>query len=145
MPLSGCHFDSAGRSRARENAVDENWRQDAQLSVTSNDGVDLPAILSRPLSAPLIGGVVPLHPADDPSREQFLFRHLADLLPRHGIAVLRCDRRTTADGGEVPLALQAQDALAALQTVRDQIGRADDLARSVPVGLWGFSQGAWAA
>src|SRR5215469_10411458 len=98
----------------------ETSRSDVQLSVTSDDGTVLPAVLSLPFSAPLIGGIVPLHPADDSSREQFLFRHLADLLPRHGIAVLRFDRRAAADGRDVPLALQAQDALAALGTLRHQ-------------------------
>jgi uncharacterized protein len=121
------------------------WRRDIQLSVTSDDGVVLPAILSLPLATPLIGGIVPLHPADDASREQFLFRNLADLLPRYGIAVLRFDRRAAADGGDVPLALQAQDALAALQTLRHQAGSTGGLEEIMPVGLWGFSQGAWAA
>jgi uncharacterized protein len=123
----------------------EAHSSDTQLSVTSNDGVVLPATLSLPLSTPLIGGVVPLHPADDPSREQFLFRHLADLLPRHGIAVLRFDRRTTDSGGDVPLDSQAQDALAALQTLRYQAGRSAGSEETLLIGLWGFSQGAWAA
>jgi len=113
--------------------------QEISLSVTS-DGVSLPATLSIPESCPLLGGVVPLHPADDPSRNQFLFRQLADILPQHGVAVLRFDRRAWPGGGDVPLEIQANDALAALQTLRL---RAD--LRDAPVGLWGFSQGAWAA
>src|SRR5215472_2513106 len=125
--------------------MSDAWRSDIQLNITSDDGVVLPAVLSLPFSAPLIGGIVPLHPADDASREQFLFRHLADLLPRHGVAVLRFDRRATADGRDVPLALQAQDALAALTTLRHQARSASGLEETMPVGLWGFSQGAWAA
>jgi pimeloyl-ACP methyl ester carboxylesterase len=125
--------------------MDETSISEVRLSVTSDDGIVLPAILSLPVSAPLIGGLVPLHPADDASREQFLFCHLADLLPRHGIAVLRFDRRPTADGRDVPLALQAQDALAALQTLRHQARSATGIEETMPVGLWGFSQGAWAA
>jgi uncharacterized protein len=123
----------------------ETSRSEVQLSVTSDDGMVLPAVLTLPLSESLIGGIVPLHPADDASREQFLFRHLADLLPRHGIAVLRFDRRTTADGRDVPLARQAQDALAALQTLRNKARSATGLEEIMPVGIWGFSQGAWAA
>jgi pimeloyl-ACP methyl ester carboxylesterase len=38
----------------------------------------------------------------------------------------------------VPLQTQGQDALAALRMLREAIG-------PVPVGLWGYSQGAWAA
>jgi len=58
------------------------------------------------------------------------------VLPPLGIATLRYDRR----GDDVPLELQADDALsahAALAT-RDDI----DASR---IGLWGFSQGAWVA
>lgn len=111
---------------------------DVELSVDS-DGASLPATLSIPASSP-IGGLIPLHPADDPSRDQFLFRHLAALLPRQGVAVLRFDRRPTADHSDVPLATQARDALNALRALRQRPGMG-----SVPIGLWGFSQGAWAA
>ena len=38
------------------------------------------------------GGVVPLHPASDPSKDQLLFRHLCRILPPSGVAVLRFDR-----------------------------------------------------
>ncbi len=65
-------------------------------------------------------------------------RHLARTLPAHGIAVLRFDRRPAR--GDVPLAVQAADALAALRLLRVQPGVGD-----APLGLWGFSQGAWAA
>ncbi len=115
----------------------ENVVEEFALSVTSGD-VFLPATVTIPLSAPIQAGVVPLHPADDPSREQFLFRHLAEILPPHGIAVLRFDRRP--GDGDVPLEAQARDALAAVRTLRDHPGVGD-----MPIGLWGFSQGAWAA
>ncbi|MEO7001151.1 MAG: alpha/beta fold hydrolase [Ktedonobacterales bacterium] len=109
------------------------------LSLVS-EGVSLPATLSLPASAPTRGGLVPLHPADDPSRDQFLFRQLADILPQRGIAVLRFDRRAQPERGDVPLELQANDALAALRILRQQPG-----VGNAPLGLWGFSQGAWAA
>lgn len=54
-----------------------------------------------------------------------------------GKRALRYDRRPHVEG-DVPLALQASDAIAAAGVLRERFG-------DVPVGLWGFSQGAWAA
>jgi pimeloyl-ACP methyl ester carboxylesterase len=80
--------------------------------------------------------LIGLHPANDPSRDQFLFTHLASVLPPRGTAVVRYDRR----GSDVPLELQADDALSAVAALR---ARSDiDPTR---IGLWGFSQGAWVA
>ena len=80
--------------------------------------------------------LIGLHPANDRSRDHFLFRHLAAVLPPIGMAVLRFDRR----GDDVPLELQAEDAQSAVALLRS---RADiDRTR---IGLWGFSQGAWVA
>jgi uncharacterized protein len=55
--------------------------------------------------------------------------------------VLRFDRRTAPTGGDVPIATQAADACVAVAALR----AVDSGARSAPVGLWGWSQGAWAA
>src|SRR5690349_5574388 len=82
-------------------------------------------------------GLVPLHPADSGSRNHPLFLHLSELLADRGIVVERIDRRSAAPGRDVPLADQASDAQIAMARLRGQTG--------VPVGLWGFSQGAWAA
>ena len=84
-------------------------------------------------------GVVPLHPASDGSRRQFLFDHLADTLGPRGVAVLRFDRRPSSTG-DVPFEVQADDALEALRELHAQpeVG-------SAPLGLWAWSQGAWAA
>lgn len=112
---------------------------DIEVAITSGDRL-LAAALSIPTPGPIRGGLVPLHPAGDPSREQFLFRHLAATLPRHGVAVLRFNRRPAHHDLDVPLATQARDALAALRTLR-----AHPDMRDAPIGLWGFSQGAWAA
>jgi pimeloyl-ACP methyl ester carboxylesterase len=81
---------------------------------------------------------VPLHPASDGSRRQFLFEHLADTLVPRGVAVLSFDRRPSPDGQDIPFAVQADDALAALRALREEVG-------SAPLGLWAWSQGAWAA
>ncbi len=115
------------------NRVDERQVQ------IDNDGVTLTATLTMP-SGPVRGGLVPLHPADEPSRDQFLFRHLAEILPPRGVAVLRFDRRAYSDDRDVPLALQAKDALGMLHELRQIPG-----VGNAPLGLWGFSQGAWAA
>jgi len=124
----------------------ETARDDRKLSVTGDDGVTLPAAVSLPVSVPIRGGLAALHPAGDPSREQCLFRQLADLLPSQGVAVLRFDRRTSADGHDVPLVIQARDALAALRTLRQKLRRRGAEGDPPPLlGLWGFSQGAWAA
>lgn len=123
-----------GRSEIEEGMVEER-----QLQIAS-EGVTLTATLTMPTAAPVRGGLVPLHPASDPSRDQFLFRHLAEILPPRGVAVLRFDRRAYGNDNDVPLELQAKDALAALQALRAVPGVGD-----APLGLWGFSQGAWAA
>jgi pimeloyl-ACP methyl ester carboxylesterase len=100
-------------------------------------GAELPAILTRP-AAGCRAAVILLHPADDGGRRQFLFEHLAGLLPALGIAVLRYDRRAAAAGRDVPYLLQAEDLGHARDVLTAEIGR-------VPTGLWGFSQGAWVA
>src|SRR5689334_3915283 len=105
----------------------------------ASDDVTLTATLTMP-TGPVRGGLVPLHPANEPSRDQFLFRHLAEILPPRGVVVLRFDRRPYGDDRDVPLALQAQDALTMLHGLRRVPGVAN-----APLGLWGFSQGAWAA
>lgn len=100
------------------------------------DGVTLPLSLALPRGA-VLGGLVALHPSQDPSRDQPLMRHLAATLPKHGVAVLLHDRRPSMDG-DVPLDVQAADALAVAAHLRESVG-------DVPIGMWGWSQGAWAA
>lgn len=95
----------------------------------------LPATLSLP-AGPVRHGVVALHGASDPRRSHPLYVHLARTLAPLGVAVLRYDRRPRADG-DVPLAVQARDAMVAVRMLRAR----EDCA----VALWGYSQGAWAA
>lgn len=99
------------------------------------------ALLAAELSLPdglCHGAVILLHPAGDPSRRQFLFEHLAQVLPAQGVAVLRYDRRDTQGAGDIPYLQQADDLSNGLRVLRDEVG-------DVPIGLWGFSQGAWVA
>ena len=58
------------------------------------------------------------------------------MLPPQGIGVARFDRR----GDDVPLADQANDALAVVRELR-----AHPRIDARRIGLWGFSQGAWVA
>ncbi|MDQ2738960.1 MAG: alpha/beta hydrolase [Actinomycetota bacterium] len=97
-----------------------------------------PAVCWMPEPGPVRGGIVALHGASSPIRRQPLFDHLASTLAPLGWAVLAYDRRASTDGGDVPLDDQATDALVAAETLRGRLNGA-------PVGLYGFSQGAWAA
>lgn len=101
------------------------------------EDAELPASLTLPPGRPR-AGIVVLHGAEAGERSYFLYEHLAEVLEPNGIAVLRYDRRPSTDGDDVPLQTQADDALSAVRQLREIIG-------SAPVGLWGFSQGAWAA
>lgn len=70
------------------------------------------ALLAAELSLPdglCHGAVILLHPAGDPTRRQFLFEHLAQVLPAQGVAVLRYDRRDTQGAGDIPYLQQADD------------------------------------
>jgi uncharacterized protein len=97
----------------------------------------LAASLARP-EGTCRAAVAALHPADDPSRRQFLFEHLAMVLPERGVAVLRYDRRPAPPDRDVPYQLQAEDLTQGLAALAEATG-------PVPTGLWGFSQGAWVA
>lgn len=107
-----------------------------ELSVETDD-ISLPATLSLPADDPC-GVIVALHGAMYPSRDFFLYRHLAETLPDHGWAVLRFERRPSAE--MVPLAVQVRDVHAVVRAMRRQPGL-----ERMPVGLWGLSQGAWTA
>lgn len=107
-----------------------------ELRIPAGDTV-LPATLTLP-DEPARGGVVALHGATGPERDHFLFTHLARSLAPIGVAVLACDRRAPASDDDVPFEVQASDAIATLRVLREHVG-------DVRLGLWAFSQGAWAA
>ena len=103
---------------------------------------DLPGLLRSPEpGVPVRGGVVALPGSSLPHRRQPIFDHLAASLCPVGFAVLSVDRRpwTTWNGTptDTPLEVQAADALAAVSLLYDRLEK--------PVGLFGFSQGAWSA
>lgn len=106
-----------------------------RLTAVSADR-EFTAKLSLPVGEGAFPAIVCLHPADDASRDHYLFRHLETILPPAGIAVVRFDRR----GDDVPFPDQVRDAEAVVDALR---ARGDiDPKR---IGLWGFSQGAWIA
>jgi uncharacterized protein len=106
----------------------------AEVAVPTLDGIGL--MRAPDQGDPLRGGVVALHGAAWPQREQPLFEHLARAITPLGYAVLSYDRRG-APGGDTPLDVQADDALAGVAALRAEI--------DAQVGVFGFSQGAWAA
>ncbi|MEU1746688.1 alpha/beta hydrolase [Micromonospora arida] len=101
------------------------------------EGTRLAATLDLP-TGQVRGAVVILHGAQAGHRSYFCYTHLAQILPDAGIAVLRYERRPRIGGHDVPLADQADDAAAAIAVLRRYVG-------AVPIGLWGWSQGAWVA
>lgn len=90
-----------------------------ELDVVSGD-VLLSASLTLPTSVRVRGRLVPLHPARDASREQFLFRHLAEILPPLGLAVLRYDRRKARRQAVIDC-LQCQARRAPLRDPREKL------------------------
>jgi len=66
-----------------------------------------------------------------------MFEHLAMTLVPLGVAVLSYERRPPAKHADTELSVQASDAIASMRALQHEL--------DVPVGLFGFSQGAWAA
>jgi uncharacterized protein len=100
-------------------------------------GVGLGLLRLPDLNVRLRGGIVALHGASRSERSQPLFDHLAQTLVPLGYAVLSYDRRAKVNSSDVPLADQAADAREALAMLKAHL--------DAPVGLFAFSQGAWAA
>lgn len=94
-----------------------------------------PAVLRAP-DGEVKSGLVMLHGASDGRARQPLFDQVANALAPLGIAVLSYQRRSV-ENDDTPLDVQAADAVAAMQALSSELG--------CPVGVFGFSQGAWAA
>lgn len=107
-------------------------------------GVELSGTLYLPREGDALGAVVVTHAASLPLRDQPLYRHLKEMLPPLGIAVLVYDRRGSGrSGGDLKASdytLLADDAIAAVRAVR----RHPRIDRE-RVGIWGLSQGGWLA
>jgi uncharacterized protein len=85
-------------------------------------------------------GLVALSPAGDQSKDQVLIRHLCQILPPLGIAILRFDHQPKLYGWSVSLTDQADDALAAAEELTRRV-----CDPTIPVGVWGWDEGASAA
>jgi len=77
-----------------------------------------------------------LHGASDGRARQPLFDQVARILAPIGVAVLSFDRRAV-ERGDTPVGVQAADAVAAMRALSIEL--------RCRVGVFGFSQGAWAA
>src|SRR6478735_2673229 len=77
------------------------------------------------------GAVVALHGASDGRARQPLFDQLGESLASLGVALLSYERRRPRSGEDTPLEVQAEDAVAAMSALRDEL--------TCPVGVFGFS------
>jgi len=109
-------------------------------------GVELSGTLLLPAARAAgahLPGVVTLHGSANGQRGVWEYRTHAELLVRAGLAVLLYDRRGSGQSGgdaDAPFSLLADDALAALASLRSQ-----PEVDAVRVGLLGPSQGGWIA
>lgn len=103
----------------------------------STEGLPSDSLLCLPDTGAVRGGIVALHGSSLPQRDQPIFHHLARTLTSLGYVVSTFDRRSAAEGEDTPLDIQARDARQAVRALKDRI--------NAPVGLFGFSQGAWSA
>lgn len=111
--------------------------------VIGNRGAKLVGTLYIPRGVEPRAAVIALHGAQAPLRSAPLYRHLTEIMPRLGIAVLLYDRRgsgaSTSGGANAgDFDLLASDAVAAFARLRREPGI--DPAR---IGFWGLSQGGW--
>lgn len=111
--------------------------------VFENAGAQLEGTLFLPAGSTPRAALIALHGAQAPLRTAPLYRHLTQIMPRLGIAVLLYDRRGSGasdSGGAAPgnFDLLAQDAVAAFARLRQE--PEIDPAR---IGFWGLSQGGW--
>lgn len=99
------------------------------------DGAPETVILRMP-DRGVRAAVVALPGAGDGRARQPLFEQIGRSLSVMDVAVLSYTRRTV-DEGDTPIAVQAADAIGAMRALKGRL--------QCPVGLFGFSQGAWAA
>jgi hypothetical protein len=142
-----CHFPE--QSHPSEPLADNITRhEEAAMSTEEltvvNDGVTLHGTLGSPVGAGPHPAILAVHSASEPTRDERLLRHLQEVLPPNGIAVLTYDRRShgasvvPADHPPISFEDKASDARAWL----DLLGERPDI-DSDRIGIWGHSQGGW--
>ncbi|HEX3887798.1 MAG TPA: alpha/beta fold hydrolase [Phenylobacterium sp.] len=108
----------------------------------SNAGATLSGTLYAPVSRGKVPAVVVFHGASEPSRDSELYRHLIQMLPPLGIAVLVFDRRGSGksvgarNNGDFDML--ADDGVAAARMLAR-----DPRIDPKRIGFWGLSQGGW--
>ena len=112
--------------------------------IVANGDVKLAATLDLPNGRGPHPVVVVLHASGAGERGFAAYRHLAEVLPSHGIGVARYDRRgsgaSTGDFERASFSDLASDARAVLRWVRGF-----DSVDPGRIGLWAMSQGGWIA
>jgi uncharacterized protein len=102
----------------------------------------LAGTLYLPSDAQAVAAVVVTHSASKPLGDAALYRHLKEMLPPLGIAVLTYDRRGSGRSGgslkDSDYAMLADDAIAAVRMLK-----ADPRIDPGRIGIWGLSQGGW--
>lgn len=102
----------------------------------------LAGTLYLPEGGQALAAVVVTHSASKPLRDAALYRHLTEMLPPLGIAVLTYDRRGSGRSGgslkDSDYAMLADDAIAAVGMLK-----ADPRIDPKRIGIWGLSQGGW--
>jgi pimeloyl-ACP methyl ester carboxylesterase len=98
--------------------------------------------LYLPEGGQALGAIVVTHTASKPLADALLYRHLTQMLPPIGIAVLTYDRRGSGRSGgslkDSDYAMLADDAIAAVRMLKT-----DPRIDSRRIGIWGLSQGGW--
>ena len=129
-------------------AAAEPWATPADPAVVqktvhfNNGNVHLTGTLFMPTAGDRLAAIVVIHPAEQPTRDYALYRHLTEGLPAMGIAVLVYDRRgsgqSTGDFASAGFDTLADDAVAGARAIAHE-PRIDPS----HIGYWGLSQGGW--
>lgn len=109
-----------------------------------NGNVHLTGTLFMPAKGDHLAAMVVLHPAEQPTRDYALYRHLTEGLPAMGMAVLVYDRRgsgqSSGNFASAGFEALADDGIAGARAIAHE--PRIDPAR---IGYWGLSQGGWLA
>jgi dipeptidyl aminopeptidase/acylaminoacyl peptidase len=107
-----------------------------------NGDATLGGTLYLPEGGQALGAIVVAHTASKPRADALLYRHLTQMLPPIGIAVLTYDRRGSGQSGgslkDSDYEMLADDAIAAVQMLKT-----DPRIDPGRIGIWGLSQGGW--
>jgi uncharacterized protein len=129
-------------------AADAPWTSQGSPAVVQkivhfdHGDVHLTGTLFMPAVGDHLSAVVVLHPAEQPTRDYALYRHLTEGLPAIGMAVLVFDRRgsgqSSGNFASAGYEALADDAVAGARAIAQEPRIAPDR-----IGYWGLSQGGW--